>query len=1227
MARLALTVAGAAVGSFFGMPALGTLAGSVLGQVLFPASNNGKDSFSEGPRLSDMSVSASSYGVPITRGFGTFRIAGNLIWAPGLQEHKHVDETSSGGKGGGGSKSTQTAVSYTYSASFAVAFGEGEIEDVLTIWADTKIIYDKTASLDAQVSNTGVVDGTTVSIVTQLSSNEGGATKKLGLTFRKYSGTMSQRADPLIAADPRIAEGHVPGFRGLFYIVFENLDLTDFGNRIPQISVLVTYKQSNVSPYGTMRLTGDLGVASLLALDPYRHRFYGWSTNSAGRQLLVSYDASTFSQIRGADYTDNGIFTTAFNATQGRGIAVGPNGYLYSVGEVSGTTCNLWKIDPFSLSPVVKSYYPLPTILDGPAMWELGFNVSTNKSTVMRELGFAACYGMNGLTGVVLATAFVSGVLAAFTLDELSLIWYDGYGVARQITDPILPGMHMRSIQQMHGVTYLASMGTYLKIWALNVGASVDIDLLGGTTQTVGIWLDLLEEITAADIADAAGLVGVYTFTGYGYCSSSQLDQNDKSLLLQIALTGSPSVKVIVKWREGAGIIWATVVPAFWPKFSEGTLTAGSVVWMNGATIYSLELSTGQLASSIFGHSIGSVGNPQYYLQQAGVIITRPGSSLSAPSGYSSLLVAAMIEVGGGGATNVSSIILSLAEESGLQSTDLDVTQISGLTIPGYFIARMTTARDALQPLLDAFALDTMESDGKLRFVPRGQASVRTIPQSELAASTSGNSNNEWFKTEIKAQWDLPASVTVSFIDPALAFQANTAIARRPRSPIATMQSSNDVTVEIPVAWSASEARSRAETLLYSSWLETAAQTWATSWKHIDLDPTDVVTLALDDGSNIQSRLTHLSLGADWTLEAQSITQDAYTYIPSSTPAAGSIVPISQRLVSAMPSQLFVMQTPLLRDGDNPGALNTCFYFAAVGLSDLWRGAEIHVSVDNVIYEPTGQIINQTCWGVTTNALPDNVDPFSWDTTTELNVWFTISAGLESVTDTEVLTHFKNAFAVKNTDGNWEIIQAATIEEQSDGSFTLSRLLRGRRGTDVFCENHGSSDTIVALYNDGSIGRVFKSIELITSALYMKAVTFGQTLEETVSTAFILAGQDLKPYMPRNAAAVLTTGPSVVTLSWLRRTRFQGNLVPGTGDVPLNETVEAYEVDVLDGSGGAVLRTLTSSTESVVYGTSALIADWGGSGIPPAYLHLKIYEMSSVVGRGLSREIAVEVTS
>ncbi len=187
MATLVLTAVGTAIAG-----PLGGLVGSFLGASIDRAVfGSGRQ---QGSRSGNLAVQSSAYGEPIPRIYGRMRVAGNLIWSPGIRESK--------ARSGGGKQRSGTG--YTYSASFAVALAARRVGSIGRIWADGKLLRNS--------------DGSFV----------------IATTMRFYPGTESQSADPLIVATEGVA--HAPAYRGIAYVVFEDLALADYGNRIPNLT-------------------------------------------------------------------------------------------------------------------------------------------------------------------------------------------------------------------------------------------------------------------------------------------------------------------------------------------------------------------------------------------------------------------------------------------------------------------------------------------------------------------------------------------------------------------------------------------------------------------------------------------------------------------------------------------------------------------------------------------------------------------------------------------------------------------------------------------------------------------------------------------------------------------------------------------------------------------------------------------------------------------------------
>lgn len=201
MAELVLSTIGQALGARI-VPAAFRAIGSTLGRIggayigraiddeLF-----GETRRSEGARLTDLHLQGSTEGASIPAIYGRVRIAGQVIWAALFKEHEETTEVGGGGKGGG-SRATRT--DFSYSLSFAVGLCEGEIVRIGRAWANGEPL--------------------------DLSQ----------VTWRLHAGGEAQAPDPLIET----IEGAdiAPAYRGLAYVVFEDLPLEQFGNAIPQLS-------------------------------------------------------------------------------------------------------------------------------------------------------------------------------------------------------------------------------------------------------------------------------------------------------------------------------------------------------------------------------------------------------------------------------------------------------------------------------------------------------------------------------------------------------------------------------------------------------------------------------------------------------------------------------------------------------------------------------------------------------------------------------------------------------------------------------------------------------------------------------------------------------------------------------------------------------------------------------------------------------------------------------
>lgn len=203
VAKVVLPVAGA-VGGFFlggiGGAAMGANLGSAVAGIFDSGNSNNSSTVVKlppniGNRLSDLRIQASSYGRVIAQIYGSMRLAGNIIWSSDITEiksqHTKVTETSE-----------QEIITYSYKVSLAIAICKGEIDELLRIWADGKLLS-----------------------FSDLDKNAG--------KFNIHLGSEDQLPDDIIA---RYEDEPFPAYRSICYVVIEDFPLVEYGNRIPNFT-------------------------------------------------------------------------------------------------------------------------------------------------------------------------------------------------------------------------------------------------------------------------------------------------------------------------------------------------------------------------------------------------------------------------------------------------------------------------------------------------------------------------------------------------------------------------------------------------------------------------------------------------------------------------------------------------------------------------------------------------------------------------------------------------------------------------------------------------------------------------------------------------------------------------------------------------------------------------------------------------------------------------------
>jgi hypothetical protein len=1136
MASVVLRSVGAAVGSSLFGPIggvlLGTLGRSVGGLI---DAKLGLGEHVTGPQLQNLSVQDSRYGAGIPIVYGQMRVAGNVIWATDLIQATH-NNTASGGKGGGGSVSSTT---YTYSVHCAVGIALGPIGGIATIWADSNIIYQN------GVWASGTVDSAVI-----------------------YTGTSSQAPDSFM--ESILGAGTVPAYRGLAYIVLDNLQLSGFGNRLPNL----TFEIFPLSVTSAPKWLGGLNAS----IDQFQPTAQGGgllpiplggsasevSTVLVGGYLpsgpnyifeVVEYDVtnsipSELARIQSASFSGGTAIDSSWAlAPDGRFVAIylqfdPPTTHSLAIYDTETATFgNVLTISiPFQQpNKQIAWIDPQHFVMYDASGTQRGVRAFARAGLNVIDLGFfnvwgtgstATRFGMisyahfipyaDGL--IIFATDGPAGPTFFTTIYACTIVWRNNgvvagtpYVVATGITTGSGSGPHMNLVETGDGE------------WTFCLGTVIDYHLIsfipGATSATVTRpWQDFTLSFG----------IGTTNFPVY---------YGDRLVIVQR--------------------------PFFQNNYalSEILLTPGSFTLGLNAV-----LSTGANAITLYFNGIR--------LDQNRILLTGVSPS-NWDIGQFGIIERGVLSDG------LDAIMANILSRAGYAPADYDVTALSGAAVDGYVISTPMPARGAIESLQAYAPFDLVESAGVLVAVPRGAVPAVVVPSSEWRAGPDGKEPPPPFDVTRAQELDLPVEIDVDYIDPARDFEVNCQRARRIASRAKAVQK-----MQLPIVCDADTAKQVAETKLYSLWAERELVRVRISRTWLALDPADVIDL----GNGNLLRITRITQ-SNGLLEVEGFYANANVYASDALGDTG--ITTDHPGITPLSGTLYLMDLPLLQSADDePGV-----YAAASGLPG-WTESTLFRASDGVNYSKIATLPTVATAGIAVTALANGPGTYI-DNAATVNVQL-LQGELANCTQADLLNGANAALL------GGEIIQFQNVVLLGPGLYQLSGLLRGRRGTEAKTATHSIGENFVML----TTGPVDFVPALLTdrNAVYeFRVLRQGQTLSDAQDSDFAYGLQTICPFSPVNLQGTRASGVgSDLTINWKRRARLNADWVDFI-DVPLDEPQELYNVSIMNGT--SAVRTFTSvAAPTVTYTGANQSADWGTS-IPSSF-SVQIQQVSSRFGPG-----------
>lgn len=517
---------------------------------------------------------------------------------------------------------------------------------------------------------------------------------------------------------------------------------------------------------------------------------------------------------------------------------------------------------------------------------------------------------------------------------------------------------------------------------------------------------------------------------------------------------------------------------------------------------------------------------------------------------------------------------------------DYDVTALTGIVV-GYVRDRPMSPRAEIELLMNAFAFDAVESEGVIRFVPRGRTAVAAFDPGDCVLPEQ----SDIVKLTRAQETDLPDIVSLTFIDGSGNYEPGTVSASRIAG-----YSERKTDVTVPLVMDEFQARTIADRALAEAWIGRETEKHGLPPDQIALDVGDVVNLVID-GQAREFRFTRINDAWARSVEAQRSEGAIYgPVLPGNIIPAFEPPPVYGRAI------LELLDLPMLRDSDAgfaPYVGTSATPFAGITLMDSPTGDSFAVDTVLPIRAAIGETVFDFWSGPTAY--------FDLVNTLRVRLY---SGELASLSEEAVLAGRANAIAIRNAAGDWEILQFCSAALVASGIYDLTKLLRGRLGTEHAMAAPVAAGARVVVLN-GTIVQIEAALAERGVPRFYRWGPSGLDPSDVAwqQATFTARCVGLMPWAPVHVACV-RNGAGDLSITWVRRTRLGGVWADGA-DVPLSEESERYEVDILDGSDA--VRTLSATSPAATYTAAQQIVDFGST---QSSIAIKVYQLSATVGRG-----------
>ncbi len=538
------------------------------------------------------------------------------------------------------------------------------------------------------------------------------------------------------------------------------------------------------------------------------------------------------------------------------------------------------------------------------------------------------------------------------------------------------------------------------------------------------------------------------------------------------------------------------------------------------------------------------------------------------------------------GAGTQAEVIAAIMEDHGFH--DYAVSEVSG-DLTGYVQGDVTSARQMLEPLMQAFQIGARESGGILEFFSRAS---RSAPTNAVTVVVDEEGEPLWDEKRGQ-EADFASEALLDHYDEAGGYERASARSRK-------MSAGNERVLRTSLNGVLPEATATGavEEMLRDHRVQRRTLHFRLPPLDIAFEPGDMVAL---DGVEGDFLISRMQTGASRAVEASEYVPPMARQLEATT----SRKAIDNHASASFAPIVALLDLPRLGDG---GAME---YAMGAAFAKPWSMVTLLSSAETEGYTSRCHFEKPATMGELTADLTSGTGSrfdYSQSVTVKL-----IFGSFSSASKLQVLNG-ANRIAVLSNSGAWEIISFLDAEALGEGLWNISGLLRGQFGTEDAMVAGASAGARVVLLNDA-----VKSLALGTSELGLVLNWRAESGAKGVQLSAFAGGERAStPLAPVHLTGARGGGGDI-QLTWVRRGRDNANSWSAY-EIAMDEPEERYLVEIL--SGGTVLRSEELTSPTYTYAQSDELADFGAQ---QSELAFRVRQIGWTVALGIAATATISV--